>query len=1395
MLRNAQPRRGCSHLAGMLRAGSVLLLALALASCSGGSRGTPAPAINSFSGSPATITAGSSATLTGVFANGTGVIMPGGLSTTSGAAQTVTPDATTTYTLSVTNDGGTKVSQTATVTVVAAPSVPVISAPAYATAGSAGLRASVPVQDGSSCAWSITGGTITAGDGTSEIAFTAGTLGTVQLGCVVTNAAGTAGSPGSAVSAIVPAPSLPVISAPATVPAATPGLVASVPAQAASTYAWTITGGTITAGADSNQITYSAGSSGSVQLACVVTNAAGTASPQGSATSAILVLPVISSFTAAKSPVTTGSATTLSAVFSGGTGSIDQGIGGVASGAAVPTGILSASRTYTLTVTNGAGMSVTAQVPVAVVAAPIINSFSAAKSPVTAGSATSLSAVFTGGSGAVDQGIGTVTSGAAVSTGILAASLSYTLTVTNPAGSSVTAQVPVAVVAAPVITSFSAAKSPLTAGSATSLSAVYTGGTGAVDQGLGAMASGAAVSTGSLSASLTYTLTVTNDAGSSATAQAPVQVVAAPVISSFSAAAPSIYTGMATTLTAAFSGGTGSIDSGIGPVTTGVAVPTGNLSAGLTYTLTVTNTAGTSASAQATVTVSAAPPPSVTSFSASRPSVGPGAGVTLTASFTGGTGVINPGAISLPASGPVSVSPAVSTSYVLTVSGPGGPDATASTRVVVGSLGTFAGTPSGVGNTSGTGSAARLYGPEGSAYDASGNLYVTDQYNHVIRRIDGGTGAVTVLAGTMDRAGSADGSGTAASFNWPTGIAVALAGPHAGNIFVADTGNNLIRMITPTGTVTTFAGTDAAAGYFHSPRGLAVDGAGTVWVADTDNNTIRKITTGGAVSTFAGITGTAGHADSSNPLTATFNQPYAVAVDSAGYLYVADTYNHIIRLITPAGVVTTYAGVWTGAPGNADGSPGGFWVPMGIALDSAGTVYVADTGNQIVRTLTARGKSDSGYSPYVNTVIGHNTDSNYGDGAGLGVEFSLPPDGVYFDWPTGVALNAAGTTLVVSDSHNNAIRVVPVVPGLRPASTAMTSTWAGFAHWDGIGWLDSGFTYPPALGGGPQPARFNAPGGLALDSAGNVYLADTNNHSIRKISAAGTVSTFAGTPAAGHPGTVPVYGSTDGALTTAAQFDSPGAVAVDNSTLPTAGHIYVADTGNNKVRMIAGGIVSTIASGLNVPLGIAVDSTSLGSAGRIYVADTFNNVIRTIPPGGGTMTILAGSGSVGSVNGVGTAASFYLPGGIAVDNSTLGSAGTIYVADTYNNLIRRITMPGGTVSTLAGSGLQGFADGIGAAAEFNHPGALAVDPATGNLYIADTYNQVVRMLVPGTGAVTTLVGVAATGIFPLAFPAALPASLAFPSGIAVAPGLTLGGANPGGSLLISAPDAVLAVPF
>ena len=255
-------------------------------------------------------------------------------------------------------------------------------------------------------------------------------------------------------------------------------------------------------------------------------------------------------------------------------------------------------------------------------------------------------------------------------------------------------------------------------------------------------------------------------------------------------------------------------------------------------------------------------------------------------------------------------------------------------------------------------------------------------------------------------------------------------------------------------------------------------------------------------------------------------------------------------------------------------------------------------------------------------------------------------------------------------------------------------------------------------------AKFYYPYGVATDAAGNVYVADTFNNKIRKITQSGEVSTFAGS----------TYGFADG-IGAAAQFIHPYGVATDN-----AGNLYVADSGNSKIRKITpAGVVSTLAGStpgsvdgvgtiaqFNSPTGVATDA-----AGNVYVADLNNNKIRKITPAG-VVTTLAGSGIYGFANGTGMVAQFNYPLGVATD-----AAGNVYVADSNNNKIRKIT-PMGVVSTLAGSSLGGFADGTGALAMFKGPIGVATD-AAGNVYVGDQLNNRIRKITPA-GVVSTLAG-------------------------------------------------------
>jgi len=316
---------------------------------------------------------------------------------------------------------------------------------------------------------------------------------------------------------------------------------------------------------------------------------------------------------------------------------------------------------------------------------------------------------------------------------------------------------------------------------------------------------------------------------------------------------------------------------------------------------------------------------------------------------------------------------------------------------------------------------------------------------------------VTTLAGS-GTAGSADGTGTAAQFSGPRGVAV----DSSGNVYVADTLNNRIRKITPEGVVSTLAGSTSGfadatgtAAKFDRPQGVAVDSSGNVYVADYSNNRIRKITSAGVVTTLAGDRA---EGDANGTGTAArFHSPSGVAVDSSGNVYVADRSNHRIRKITPEGVVSTLAG--TATPGHVDtrGTEAKFNFPERVAVDSSGNVYVADTNNHRIRKITPEGE--------VTTLAG--STRGFADGAGTKA---------WFDEPIGVAVDSSGN-VYVADSYNHRIRKI------TPAGVATTLAGSTADSADGTG----------------TAAKFHSPIGVAVDSSGNVHVADSNNHRIRKI--------------------------------------------------------------------------------------------------------------------------------------------------------------------------------------------------------------------------------------------------------------------------------------------------------
>jgi sugar lactone lactonase YvrE len=341
-------------------------------------------------------------------------------------------------------------------------------------------------------------------------------------------------------------------------------------------------------------------------------------------------------------------------------------------------------------------------------------------------------------------------------------------------------------------------------------------------------------------------------------------------------------------------------------------------------------------------------------------------------------------------------------------------DVTVTCATASGTVSTLAGDPGWFGDADGTGSAARFDNPNGITVDGSGNLYVAEMRNHTIRKITP-SGTVTTLAGAAKQPGSTDGTGAGARFYTPTGVAWTTWGA---SLYVADSGNDTIRVVYPSdGTVSTVAGaaeqfgsTDGpvSSARFGFPYGVATDADGNVYVADNGNSTIRKVSWVGAsrvVTTLAGAPNQDGSIDGTGT-AARFSNPFSVALDGAGNVYVADFGNHNIRKITPTGIVTTLAGV-AGQPGSADGtgSDAHFNHPTGVAADGSGNVYVADSINNTIRKITPGG--------VVSTLAGLAGQSGSDDGIGTGARFLSP---------FGVAVDASGN-LYVTDG-NQTIRKI-----------------------------------------------------------------------------------------------------------------------------------------------------------------------------------------------------------------------------------------------------------------------------------------------------------------------------------------------------------------------------------
>jgi trimeric autotransporter adhesin len=613
----------------------------------------------------------------------------------------------------------------------------------------------------------------------------------------------------------------------------------------------------------------------------------------------------------------------------------------------------------------------------------------------------------------------------------------------------------------------------------------------------------------------------------------------------------------------------------------------------------------------------------------------------------------------------------------------------------------------------GPASSGLFYKPTAIAADGSGGYYVADSLDFRIRKIDA-TGKITTVAGNGAFGFTGDG-GPAASGS--IGFVYGLAVDGRGNLYFSDFVFGVVRMVTPGGRISTVAGSGhagysgdggpATAAAMLGPMGIAVDATSNLYIADSLNNRVRVVSPAGVINTYAGNGTYSVTRPSGTAAGLPLGDPEGLALDATGNLYVTSYDYSVIMKVTPTGTMSLFAGNGYSGFSTGDGglAPSAYFNgPSGLAFDANGNCYVAERDSHILRKINAGGS--------VSTAAGTNAKLGFsGDGgpAGMGQFFA----------PYGVAIDPAGNVLV-TDRSNNRIRKV----------NTTANTIAAFA----------GGQTPLGDGGPATTAQFLNPTATAVDSSGNIYVADLLDQRVRKIAANGTTTTVAGNGSPGYTG--------DSGPATSAQVLSPGGVAVD-----PFGSIFIADSGNNVIRRIAGnGNISTYAGtgvfnfgGDNGPASKAAlanpNCVRSDAAGNIFFADVAAGRIRKINATSGVITSVAGSNStqIGD-NGAATAAGLSAPNCVFID-----AANSLFIADSGNNRIRKVDT-NGIITTVAGTGKSGFSGDGGAAtsAMLNQPNDMVADSA-GNLYISDTGNARIRKVTPN-GIITTVAGDGGFGV-------------------------------------------------
>jgi trimeric autotransporter adhesin len=696
--------------------------------------------------------------------------------------------------------------------------------------------------------------------------------------------------------------------------------------------------------------------------------------------------------------------------------------------------------------------------------------------------------------------------------------------------------------------------------------------------------------------------------------------------------------------------------------------------------------------------------------------------------------------------------------------------------------------------------------PAGVAVDSGGNIYFSDPANNRVLelpRTSSGYGTQTTVGANL-------------SLSKPEGVAVDLSG----NVYIADTGNGRVVKIPPndlncaTSSNCTSVGTGLT-----SPVAVATDGSGNVFIADSSLTRVMKVPAADLTCTTPG--------DCTN-VGANLLQPHGVAVDASGNVYIADTGNGRVLRVPPTDPTCTTSGdctsVGTGlaspesvavdgrgnvyiadssltsllrvlgtdltcaTPGDCTTVGTGLSSPSGVALDRNGNVEISNSGGssllQVQLTAVDFGGANIGTASATVTVpfvfdsggsLNSTTPYQVRTLGAPGLDFAR------------VGGTCSGTgTYTQGDSCTLDIAFTPKFAGARYGAVLLEDASGNviataYVHGIGVGpqvALTPG-TISTVAGNGTQgfsnnvlatSAQFNTPLGVAVDGAGNLYIANIYDSIVQVVlKSTGIVSTVAG--GGGAPGQDNGY-SGDGGPGTSAQLYYPSSVAVDG-----AGNIFIADSSNNVIRKLAAvsGIITTVAGNgtagysgdggpatsatLNNPYGVAVDG-----AGNLYIADKNNNVVRKVSTSTGLISTIAGNGTGGFSGDGGPATSAQLG---TVYSVALDSVGNLFIADYSNDRIRKVEVSTGIISTVAGNGTFGYNGDGGAAtsAELNSVEGVAVDGA-GNIYIADLFNNRVRMVSAGTGLISTIAGNGTKGYSGDGGPATS-AELSNPSGVFV----------------------------